>query len=77
MSRRENESNAIILSLLFVLLFLILVACASVFFWIQSLRAMEMRNRAERAELRAKAEAVRAQRAVEEIRLSSEETARP
>lgn len=77
MSRRENESNAITLLLLIVLLFLVLVAGASVFFWLQSLRAMEMRNQAERAELRARAEAVKAQEAIEEIRLSSEETARP
>ena len=60
MSHRENESNAITLLLLFVLLFLVLVSCASVFFWLQSLRAMEFRNQAERVELRAKSEAVKA-----------------
>ncbi len=72
MSRREHESNSITMMLLFTLLLLVLVAGASVFFWLQSLRAIEMRNQAERAENRAKAEAIEAQRAVEERQLQSD-----
>jgi flagellar basal body-associated protein FliL len=65
MSRRENEANAIFLLLLFAVLFMVLVAGSGVFVWLQSLRAIQMRDEAERVELRAKAEAIQATRDAE------------
>lgn len=77
MSGRKNDSNAITLWLLFVLLFLVIVAGASVFFWLQSLRALDLRNQVERAERRARAEEITAKRAAEESLLQLEESLRP
>ncbi len=77
MSHRENESNTIVLLLLFVLLFLVLVAGGGVCFWLQRLRAVQMINEVERVELRARAEASKAQRAIEESRERLDDTSRP
>jgi flagellar basal body-associated protein FliL len=74
---REKESNPIIFVLLCFLLFLVLMSCVSVFFWLQSFRAMQLRDQAERAELSAKAEAARVQRAAEESDLPTEDAALP
>ena len=57
-SHRENQSNTIVLLMLLVLLSLVLVAGGGVFFWLQSLRAMQAKNEVERLELRAKAAAL-------------------
>lgn len=74
---REKEANPIIFVLLCFLLFLVLLSCVSVFFWLQSFRAMQLRDQAERAELRAKAEAARAQRTAEESSPPMEDVALP
>ena len=74
---REKEANPIVFVLLCFLLFLVLISCVSVFFWLQSFRARQLRDQAERVELRAKAEAARVQRAAEEGGSAGEDAALP
>lgn len=74
---REKEANPIVFVLLCFLLFLVLVFGVSVFFWLQSLRASQLRDQAERVELREKAEATRMQRAAEESVLPMEDAVLP
>ena len=74
---REKEANPIIFVLLCFLLFLVLVSCVSVFFWLQSFRAMQLRDQAERAELMAKAEAARMPQAAEDSSSPREDAALP
>ena len=74
---REKESNPIIFVLLCFVLFLVLVSSASVFFWLQSLRARQLRDQAERVELRAKAEEARMLRTAEESGSQVEDAALP
>lgn len=74
---REKESNPILFVLLCFLLFLLLVSSVSVFFWLQSLRAMQLRDQAERVELRAKADAARMLQAAKESGSSREDETLP